>query len=179
MDKRIYVLNNEGQPVGYARIGQDDTGKLIGEVYDTEANKLGAIRFEPLAYKAGISLIYNHEGAQIGYARLQASEDEEEISAKIYMLAQPNTTDLVVPTLREEPLLKQEVDERSQVLPEEEEIEDQVVAYLSYSSEDSGRVKVMENGPGGEKIGSLRSEDVEDRDRLILIGGGAALLLLV
>lgn len=178
MDKRIYAFNNENERQGYARIGKDETGKVLGEVYDTEANKIGAVRFEPLDMHGKLGLVYNHEGAQIGYIRLEAYEGDR-FSADVYMLAQPNTTDRVVPTLRKEPLLKQEVDERSRVTPEQEEIDDEIVAYLSYGPDNQEQVEVREESEDGQILGWLESEDVEETDRLILIGGGAALLLLV
>jgi hypothetical protein len=82
-DRRVSAYNPNGEYAGFVRLSHDDIGELIGEVYDKDANKLGAVRVAPQITNTDISRVYEQDGRQIGYVQIDSSAAET-ISARIY-----------------------------------------------------------------------------------------------
>ncbi len=70
-DKYVYVYSDAGKYQGYVRIEHDEIGDLIGEVYDPDADRLGALKYEPLENTNPESLIFNSDGAQVGFTTFE------------------------------------------------------------------------------------------------------------
>ena len=51
MEKRVYVYDDANKYKGYVRLDQDEIGYTVGEVYNTQADRLGAIKYETLNLK--------------------------------------------------------------------------------------------------------------------------------
>lgn len=67
---KVHVHTPEGENLGYVRVDTDQIGNVIGEIYTAKADRIGAIRHEPMKYEPKESLIYNEKGARIAFVRL-------------------------------------------------------------------------------------------------------------
>lgn len=72
---KVHVHRPDGENVGYVRVDTDQIGNVIGEVYTSQADRIGAIRHEPMKYEPKESLIYNQEGARVAFVRLVQDAD--------------------------------------------------------------------------------------------------------
>lgn len=90
MVTKVEALTPEGENVGYVRVDTDEVGDVIGEVYDTQASRLGAIRYEPMKYEPKESLIYNQAGARIGFVRL-VRDAQGSLEGTVYILQEAGT----------------------------------------------------------------------------------------
>lgn len=90
MEKRwIAILNPEDEEVGHVHVDTDDIGHVIGEVYDGQARKLGAVRYEPLAYERAEGRIFNPDGDQIGHIKFEKYAEGKE-GGEVYLLENPS-----------------------------------------------------------------------------------------
>jgi hypothetical protein len=144
MVRKVFAYNPQGEHVGYINLDTDDIGQPVGEVYDDQAFKLGAIRYKPLDYQPAESEVFEPDGEQVGLVRLESQEDED-MHAEVYWIEQLDA-------------------------------EPQPMAHAELTGQ--GQVEVYRAGEGGEHLGTLKAEDV-DAEELVLVGGGGALLLLL
>lgn len=87
---KVHVHNSEEDHVGYVRVDTDQIGNVIGEVYTEQADRIGAIRYEPMKYEPKESLIHNEEGARVGYVRL-VRDAEGNMEATVFVLREAGT----------------------------------------------------------------------------------------
>jgi hypothetical protein len=145
MVTKVEAYNPEGENVGYVRVDTDEVGDVIGEVYDTQADRLGAIRYEPMRYEPKESLIYNQAGARIGFVRL-VRDAEGNLEGTVYILQEAGT-------------------------------EAQPYAYLHQNLLQEENFLLRRKDRDGEDLGWLKPQNASE-EQVILMGGGAGLLLL-
>ena len=145
MEKRVYAYDKADEYMGYVRLDTDDTGKVVGEVYDPKADKLGAVQLEPLRDEAEESLVHDPGGEQVAYLRLERYEGDT-LGADVHWIGTLGT-------------------------------EDEVVAHVHYDPQ-SGRAEYHKKAEWGEQLGWLKPENVSPEE-LVLVGGGAGLLILM
>jgi hypothetical protein len=85
MVQKVYVYNDTGEYLGYARLGTDDIGSPVAEIYNTEADRLGAIQYRALDLAPLEGLVYNQDGDQIGFVIVETGP-EGRAEAEIYRL---------------------------------------------------------------------------------------------
>jgi len=102
MDERIKIFDESGEYTGYVRLDTNEIGQVIGEVYDPEANKIGAIQYAPLESEPQESLVHNADGEQIGYVRLERYADDR-LGGDFYWMGVPGTTDEIVAHVHMDP----------------------------------------------------------------------------
>ena len=95
MEKRVYAYDAAGEYQGYVRLDTDEVGNIVGEVYDTQADKLGAVRYEPLNYEAQESLVFDPDGDRIGFVQLEQYENEQ-LGGEIYWVGELETKPQVI-----------------------------------------------------------------------------------
>jgi hypothetical protein len=85
MAQKIYVYNDTGEYRGYARLGTDDIGQPVAEIYNLQADRLGAIQYREMNISPMEGLVYNQEGEQIGYVLVEQGA-EGRVEAEVYRL---------------------------------------------------------------------------------------------
>lgn len=86
-DRRVFCYDKNGAELGYIRFGQDEIGQEEGEIYNTQANRLGAVRFQPATGEDEEVQVFEQDGDQVGYVRLERYEDGS-IGGKAYWTSQ-------------------------------------------------------------------------------------------
>ncbi|RPI28997.1 MAG: hypothetical protein EHM70_16135 [Chloroflexota bacterium] len=114
MERRIYIYNREGEYTGYVRIGTDPIGQTVGEVYTPQADRLGAIRYEPLQFAPEQSLVYDPEGIQVGEVHLE-SYDNSTIGGTVYRVGPDGAVGGVVAHVLQDPDSGDDAQVRKQV----------------------------------------------------------------
>jgi hypothetical protein len=75
MVKKIYIYENNGDYAGFARLGTDDIGTPVAEVYDIDDDRLGAVRYEELQTAPLEGRVHRKDGQQVGYIRAKSGGD--------------------------------------------------------------------------------------------------------
>lgn len=88
---KVHVHTPAGDYAGYVRVDKDEVGNLVGEVYNPAADRIGAIRYEPLEYEPEESLIHDESGARVGFVRLVRNADGD-LEATVYVLREAGTS---------------------------------------------------------------------------------------